>query len=114
MPAANPHPHPTIILTTRLIRHYEHADPINAPLKTDNDYEALRNIAYLHATHGLIIIDRLKEPLWIRHKTETTTNTQHNNTSQENHGKTTEDNTNVRANKPKKQPNTIIIRKSEF
>jgi hypothetical protein len=30
-----------------------------------------RNIAYLHAIHKLIVIDRLKRPLWIRHKTAT-------------------------------------------
>jgi hypothetical protein len=33
--------------------------------------EVLRNIAYLHAIHKLIVIDKLKRPLWIRHKTAT-------------------------------------------
>jgi hypothetical protein len=47
------------------------ADPTIAPLKASNDYEALRNIAYLHAIHKLIVIDKLKRPLWIRHKTAT-------------------------------------------
>ncbi|MFP3173144.1 MAG: hypothetical protein RXR44_01145 [Vulcanisaeta sp.] len=45
-------------------------------------FEALRNIAYLHAIHRLIIIDKLKKPPLTRHKTATpiTTNTQHNST----------------------------------
>jgi len=47
------------------------ADPTIVPLKADNDYEVLRNIAYLHAIHKLIVIDKLKGPLWIRHKTAT-------------------------------------------
>jgi len=47
------------------------ADPTIVPLKAGNDYEVLRNIAYLHAIHRLIVIDRLKRPLWIRHKTAT-------------------------------------------
>jgi hypothetical protein len=64
-----PNPHPTIILSIRFIRHYE--DPTIAPLKAYNDLEVLRNIAYLHAIHKLIVIDRLKRPLWIRHKTAT-------------------------------------------
>jgi len=44
--------------------------------------EAPRNIAYLHAIHKLIVIDKLKKPPWIRRKTATptTTNTQHNST----------------------------------
>ena len=49
------------------------ADPTTVPLKADNDLEVLRNIAYLHAVHKLIVIDRLKKPLWIRHKTATPT-----------------------------------------
>ena len=28
-------------------------------------------LAYLHAIHRLIVIDKLKKPLWIRHKTAT-------------------------------------------
>jgi hypothetical protein len=47
------------------------ADPTIVPLKAGNDYEVLRNIAYLHAIHRLIVIDKLKGPLWIRHKTAT-------------------------------------------
>jgi len=47
------------------------ADPTTVPLKANNDYEVLRNIAYLHAIHRLIVIDKLKKPLWIRHKTAT-------------------------------------------
>ena len=47
------------------------ADPTTVPLKANNDYEVLRNIAYLHAIHKLIVIDKLKGPLWIRHKTAT-------------------------------------------
>jgi hypothetical protein len=47
------------------------ADPTTVPLKANNDYEVLRNIAYLHAIHKLIVIDKLKRPLWIRHKTAT-------------------------------------------
>ncbi len=41
-------------------------------------FGVLRNIAYLHAIHRLIVIDKLKKPPWIRHKTATqiTTNTQ--------------------------------------
>jgi len=31
------------------------------------------NIAYLHAIHKLIVIDKLKKLLWIRHKTATPT-----------------------------------------
>jgi len=31
MPAASPHPHPTIILTTRLIRHHEHRHKTATP-----------------------------------------------------------------------------------
>jgi hypothetical protein len=49
------------------------ADPTIVPLKAGNDYEVLRNIAYLHAIHKLIVIDKLKKPLWIRHKTATPT-----------------------------------------
>jgi hypothetical protein len=49
------------------------ADPTIVPLKAGNDYEALRNIAYLHAIHKLIVIDKFKKPLWIRHKTATPT-----------------------------------------
>jgi len=49
------------------------ADPTIVPLKVGNDYEVLRNIAYLHAIHRLIVIDKLKRPLWIRHKTATPT-----------------------------------------
>jgi len=30
-------------------------------------------LAYLHAIHRLIVIDKLKKPLWIRHKTATPT-----------------------------------------
>jgi len=62
-------PTPTIILSIRFIRHYE--DPTIAPLKAYNDLEVLRNIAYLHAIHKLIVIDKLKRPLRIRHKTAT-------------------------------------------
>jgi hypothetical protein len=47
------------------------ADPTIVPLKANDDLEVLRNIAYLHAIHKLIVIDRLKGPLWIRHKTAT-------------------------------------------
>jgi hypothetical protein len=47
------------------------ADPTTVPLKAGDDYEVLRNIAYLHAIHKLIVIDKLKRPLWIRHKTAT-------------------------------------------
>jgi hypothetical protein len=47
------------------------ADPTTVPLKANNDLEVLRNIAYLHAIHKLIVIDKLKKPLWIRHKTAT-------------------------------------------
>jgi len=47
------------------------ADPTVIPLKAGNDLEVLRNIAYLHAIHRLIVIDKLKKPLWIRHKTAT-------------------------------------------
>ena len=47
------------------------ADPTTVPLKAGDDYEVLRNIAYLHAIHKLIVIDRLKRPLWIRHNTAT-------------------------------------------
>ena len=47
------------------------ADPTTVPLKANNDYEVLRNIAYLHAIHKLIVIDKLKKPLWIKHKTTT-------------------------------------------
>jgi hypothetical protein len=47
------------------------ADPTIVPLKAGNDYEVLRNIAYLHAIHKLIVIDKLKKPLRIRHKTAT-------------------------------------------
>jgi len=47
------------------------ADPTTVPLKANNDYEVLRNIAYLHAIHKLIVIDKLKRPLWIKHKTTT-------------------------------------------
>jgi hypothetical protein len=49
------------------------ADPTVVPLKASNDYEVLRNIAYLHAIHKLIVIDRLKGPFRIRHKTATPT-----------------------------------------
>jgi len=49
------------------------ADPTVVPLKASNDYEVLRNIAYLHAIHRLIVIDKLKKPLRIRHKTATPT-----------------------------------------
>jgi hypothetical protein len=71
-PVASPHPHPTIlILSNRLIRHHELEDLTIALLKASNNYEAPRNIAYLHAIHKLIVIDRLKRPLWIRHKTAT-------------------------------------------
>jgi len=38
-------------------------------------FGALRNIAYLHAIHKLIVIDKLKKPPWIRHKTATLTTT---------------------------------------
>jgi hypothetical protein len=31
MPAASPHPHPTIILSTRFIRHYEHRHKTATP-----------------------------------------------------------------------------------
>jgi hypothetical protein len=62
-------PHPTVILTTRFIRHYE--DSTIALLKASNDYDMPRNIAYLHAIHRLIVIDKLKKPLWIKHKTAT-------------------------------------------
>jgi hypothetical protein len=47
------------------------ADPTIVPFKAYNDLEVLRNIAYLHAIHKLIVIDKLKKPLWIRHKTAT-------------------------------------------
>jgi hypothetical protein len=47
------------------------ADPTVVPLKTGNDLDILRNIAYLHAIHRLIVIDRFKKPLWIKHKTAT-------------------------------------------
>ena len=47
------------------------ADPTVIPLKAGNDLEVLRNIAYLHAIHKLIVIDKLKKPLWIKHKTAT-------------------------------------------
>jgi len=49
------------------------ADPTIVPLKAGNDYEVLRNIAYLHAIHRLVVIDKLKRPLRIRHKTATPT-----------------------------------------
>ena len=49
------------------------ADPTTVPLKAGDDYEVLRNIAYLHAIHKLIVIDKLKKPLRIRHKTATPT-----------------------------------------
>ena len=41
-------------------------------------FGVLRNIAYLHAIHKLIVIDKLKKPPLTRHKTATptTTNTQ--------------------------------------
>ncbi|MFP3174130.1 MAG: hypothetical protein RXR44_06135 [Vulcanisaeta sp.] len=67
--ATKPPPHPTIILTTRLIRCHE--DPTIALLKASNDYDVPRNIAYLHAIHRLIVIDKLKRLLWIKHKTAT-------------------------------------------
>ncbi len=67
-PIHNPHP-PILILSTRFIRHHELEDLTIALLKASNNYEAPRNIAYLHAIHKLIVIDRLKRPLWIRHKT---------------------------------------------
>jgi len=35
--------------------------------------ESLRNIAYLHAIHKLIVIDKLKKPPLTRHKTATPT-----------------------------------------
>jgi hypothetical protein len=47
------------------------ADPTTVPLKANNDYEVLRNIAYLHAIHKLVVIDKLKKPLWIKHKMAT-------------------------------------------
>jgi len=47
------------------------ADPTTVPLKANNDYEVLRNIAYLHAIHRLVVIDKLKRLLWIKHKTAT-------------------------------------------
>lgn len=47
------------------------ADPTTVPLKANNDLETLRNIAYLHAIHKLIVIDKLKRLLWIKHKTAT-------------------------------------------
>jgi len=47
------------------------ADPTTVPLKASNDLDILRNIAYLHAIHKLIVIDRLKKPLWVKHKTAT-------------------------------------------
>ena len=49
------------------------ADPTIVPLKANDDLGVLRNIAYLHAIHKLIVIERLKKPLWIRHKTATPT-----------------------------------------
>ncbi|KUO80382.1 MAG: hypothetical protein AT718_11215 [Vulcanisaeta sp. JCHS_4] len=49
------------------------ADPTIVPLKAGNDYEVLRNIAYLHAIHRLVVIDKLKKPLRIKHKTATPT-----------------------------------------
>jgi len=49
------------------------ADPTIIPLRASDDLDGLRNIAYLHAIHKLIVIDRLKKPLWIRHKTATPT-----------------------------------------
>jgi hypothetical protein len=64
-------PHPTIILSIRFISHHEHRDPTIASLKASNDYDVPRNIAYLHAIHRLIVIDKLKRLLWIRHKTAT-------------------------------------------
>ena len=43
------------------------ADPTVVPLKANNDLEVLRNIAYLHAVHGFIVIKRLRERLMIKH-----------------------------------------------
>ena len=47
------------------------ADPTIVPLKAGNDYEALRNIVYLYTIHKLIVIDKLKRLLRIKHKTAT-------------------------------------------
>jgi hypothetical protein len=72
-PSERPH-HPTLAntyLINRFIRNHELEDLTIALLKASNNYEAPRNIAYLHAIHKLIVIDRLKRPLWIRHKTAT-------------------------------------------
>jgi len=49
----------------------DNADSTAVPLKANNDYEVLRNIAYLHAIHKLIVIGKLRKALWIRHETET-------------------------------------------
>jgi hypothetical protein len=50
--AANPHPHPTVILTNRLIRHHELEDPtINLSRQI-----TLSNIAYLHAVHNHVVV----------------------------------------------------------
>ena len=49
------------------------ADPTIIPLRASDDLDVLRNIAYLHAIHRLIVIERLRRPLWIRHKTATPT-----------------------------------------
>jgi len=85
------------------------ADPTVIPLKASNNYESPRNIAYLHAIHRLVVIDKLKRSLWIRHKTATPTmhailmksNYNHNKHLitqhvQEKQSKTTEDNTDVK------------------
>jgi len=40
-------------------------------LKANNDLDVLKNIAYLHAIHGFIVIKRLKRPLRIRRKAAT-------------------------------------------
>jgi hypothetical protein len=47
------------------------ADPTTVPLKAGDDLGVLRNIVYLHAIHRLIVIDKLKKSLWIKHKTAT-------------------------------------------
>ena len=63
--AANPHPHPTIILTTRFIRHYEDPTTLHSRQIT------LRNIAYLHAVYNHVVVNVVSKRYPVLHSNAT-------------------------------------------
>jgi hypothetical protein len=58
-------PHPTIILTNRLIRHYEDPTTLHSRQIT------LRNIAYLHAVYNHVVVNVVSKRYPVLHSNAT-------------------------------------------